>query len=304
MAQRYIIKNGETVSEAMSWDYDGGRLSFLFFDGAQQPVAVTGVPRVYRTIYNTGDTGWQPANIFATNEWLFNGPCSRIKIDLTGVTGFASYQAVIWRNDDPVPMIPDGAYTGYRGMIAQSYVEANVKTGAQFASSSYFTSLTTGEILDVIVRTGSKKIIIKGQYMAIKDSGDILSDWYKNPTYTGGADVSSGIYNQSDVNPQATTVQIIGTLPTNAAGGDYSPNDATKPNVTALGTKIGPTLATLGTTGIGGSNQSRAAVEGLEQVLQANSVYLYRRTIRAATASLFGFSTWYEGEPDFPIGVN
>ena len=190
---------------------------------------------------------------------------------------------------------------GLRALTVQFYTEANVKNGLQFSASSYFTGLTAGETTDVIVVTGSKPGLIKGQYVALRDTdSDILSDWYKNPVYTGGANLNASIYNQSEVNPQATTITLIGCTPTNAAGGDYSPNDATKPTITNPGVKIQPSIATLGTVGVGGSHNSRNTLVGLEQVLAPNSVYLYRRTARSAVGAMFGFSTWYEGEPDLP----
>lgn len=198
-------------------------------------------------------------------------------------------------------LLPAGLFSGFRAITTQGYVEANVKNGVQFSASTYFTGLTAGETIDVIVITGDKPVAIKSQYVASKDAGDIISDWYRGPTYTGGTNISSGIFNQSDINPQPTTVSLIGVLPTNAAAGDYSPNDATKPTVTNVGTKIQPTLATLGVSGQGVSVQSRSTVIGLEHNLAPNTVYLYRRLFIAATSSHFGFSTWYEGGLDLPL---
>lgn len=197
--------------------------------------------------------------------------------------------------------MPSGAFEGYRAITTQSYTEANVKNGVQFSASSYFTGLTSGENLDVIIVTGAKPILIKAQYVATENSDDIITDFYRAPTYTGGANISAGIYNQTDISPQATTVQLIGVAPTNPAAYNFTPDDTTKPNVTNVGTKIQPTLVVLGNSGIGGSTQSRSVIVGLETVLQPNSTYLYRRHATGATAALFGFSTWYEGEPDLPL---
>jgi len=302
MSMRYLINNGETISPAMSWDFGGASIYVLFFNGAGQPVDVTGMPSIYRSVQDSGSK-WQQVQPFANGEWRANGPISRVRVDLAGVTGYATYQVVIWRSDDPLPMIPDGTYSGYRAQIAQSYTEANVKSGAQFSASTYLTGLTAGEFIDIIVITGAKKVIIKGQYIELKDSGDVLIDWYKNPTYSAGTNISAGVFNQSDVTRLPSTVQLIGLLPTNAATGNYTPNDATKVTVTAVGTKICPTLAVLGVIGQGASQSSRAATEGLEHVLDANSTYLFRRTCIAAAASMYSFSTWFEGEPDLPLGA-
>lgn len=196
---------------------------------------------------------------------------------------------------------PNGLYEGSAAVTTQSYTEANVKNGSQFSASSYFTGLTAAENIDIIVITGAKKVLIKAQYLALKDGGDILQDWYRDPVYTDGANISAGIYNQSEINPEATTIQLIGPTPTDAAAGNYAPNDATKPNVSDVGTKIQPTLVTLGITGQGSSSGSRSTITGLEHELDANSVYLFRRRFVANTASMFGFSTWFEGEPDLPL---
>lgn len=224
------------------------------------------------------------------------GWINRVRVTFTGSTGGVNGWLWVSQVDQP-----GGLFEGSAAMTVQGYVEANVKNGSQFSASTYLTGLTAGELIDIIVRTGPKKVLIKGQYIALKDSGDVLLEWYKDPVYTGGANISSGIYNQSDVNPVPTTVQLFGVTPTDPATGNYSPNDATKVTVTSVGTKILPTMVALGITGQGSSQNSNAATEGLEHLLDANSVYLFRRRAVAATASLFGFSTWFEGEPDLPL---
>jgi hypothetical protein len=191
-------------------------------------------------------------------------------------------------------------FNGDAGMIKQSYTEANVKNGLQFSASTYFTGLTAGENLDLIVITGDKPIIVKSQYIEIKEGGDVISEWYRDPVYTGGSDITSGIGNQNDKNSEATTLQLIGCLPTDEAVGKYSPKDATKPNVTNIGTKILPKIVTLGVIGQGSSVSARSSIAGLEHILRPNTTYLYRRKSIAACDSFFGFSTWFEGEPDLP----
>lgn len=203
--------------------------------------------------------------------------------------------------DHLIRSLPPEISEGLRAMTMQTYTEANVKNGVQYSASSYFTGITANETIDNIIITGDNPIAIKAQYIAMRDGGDILADWYRGPTYTGGTDLSALVTNQSDINPVASLATLIGPTPTNPAGGDYSPNDATKPNVTALGTRIQPTLVILGTSGAGNNNSfSRNVTLGLEQNLAPNTVYLYRRTFRAATAACFGFSTWYEGGLDLP----
>lgn len=198
--------------------------------------------------------------------------------------------------------IPEGSFVGLRAMCTQSYTEANVKNGSQHSASSYYTDLTAGEILDAIIITGGKPISIKAQYLAIRDGGDVMMDWYRDPVYEGGVDIVAlgEVFNQNDINPIDVLGTILTCVPTNPAGGDYSPDDSTKPVVTDLGIKKQPTITVLGNSGMGSSTSSRDAVVGLEQILAPNSVYLFRRTVLADTASLFTFSTWYEGGLDLP----
>lgn len=254
-----------------------------------------------------GVDGWFPVpeaqalNLAQPRYAIAFGGIDKFRFTISGLSGGQGlFCQVITTQQWPGIGMPPGIFTNDRAMTVQSYTEGNVKNGSQFSATTYLTGLTAGEIIDVIVITGDKPVLIKGQGIDIKNSDDILLDWYKGPTYSGGTDISSGIYNQSDINRLPSTVTLIGLLPTNPGAGDYSPNDATKVTVTNVGTKIIPTLVALGTSGIGGSSQARAVVEGLEQVLDANSTYLFRRTARGATDSLFGFSTWFEGEPDFP----
>lgn len=190
---------------------------------------------------------------------------------------------------------------GLRAITVQFYTEANVKNGAQFAASSYFTSLAEGELLDTIIVVGDKPIIIKAQYTGVRDSGDVLLDWYESPTYTGGQDITAGIYNQTEINPETSTLSLFGVAPADADAGNYEPNDTSKPVISSVGTKIQPTLVTLGIDTQGSSGSSaRNTLIGLDHILEPNTTYLLRRTCTASTAALFGYTTWYEGEPDLP----
>lgn len=196
---------------------------------------------------------------------------------------------------------PEGIFTGARAITSQNYVEANVKNGVQFSASSIFTGITAGENLDIIFITGDKPIAIKSQYIATKNAGDVISDLYENPTYTGGANLDAGVFNQTRINPQLPTVTLVGLAPTDASNYDYTPDDSTKPNVTNVGVKFQPSLGVLGTSGQGNSATSRAGQVGLETILKPNTTYLYRRHCVAAVTSFFGFTTWYEGDLDLPL---
>lgn len=291
MAQRYLIANGQTVSDAMSWDFDGGRVAFLFFDGAGQPVAVTGVPRVYRSIYNSGDVDWQVVNIFAANEWLFNGPCSRIKIDLTGVTGFVSYQAVIWRTDDPIPLIPDGAFTGMRAICVQPYTETNVKLGAQHyfrvsrsAGNTPPNLLAAGAAWRVRVQTGVTPVTVKLREMHYR-AEELRLELFRNPTeVTGGTNVI--VRNFNTVNPLPTQVIVTDNVTTVTNGVPFD-NPEFFYGSTAAGQRAGGSIPA-----------------GRERILDPSTSYLVVITnTGTGDAAVQYFLDWYEGELDLPLGV-
>lgn len=196
---------------------------------------------------------------------------------------------------------PQGVFTGTRAITSQSYTEANVKNGVQFSASSIFTGILAGENLDIIFITGDKPVAVKSQYIATKNASDVISDLYENPTYTGGENLDAGVFNQTRINPEPSTITLVGLAPTDADNYDYTPNDATKPNVTNEGVKFQPSLSILGTSGQGNSVTSRAGQVGLETILKPNTAYLYRRHCVEAVDSFFGFTTWYEGDLDLPL---
>jgi hypothetical protein len=191
--------------------------------------------------------------------------------------------------------------SGLRAWTVQFYTEANVKNGVQYSASTYLTGIAEDEVLDLIVVTGDKPVSVKAQYVSVKDGGDVLSTWYRNPTYTGGANLTAGISNQNDFFNVPTTLQLFGVKAIDADNDNHAPDDTTKVNVTNPGVKILPMLATLGTNINGSSGSSaRNAQIGLEHILAPNTSYLYRRKVLGPTSSLFGFSTWYEGKLDLP----
>lgn len=287
MAQRYLIANGQTVSEPQSWDYDGGRVTFLFYDGAGLPVAVTGVPRVYRSIYNSGDVDWQVVNIFAANEWVFNGPCSRIKIDLAGVTGYVTYQVVIWRTDDPIPLIPDGAFSGFRAMITQPYDEVNKKTGTQWEASTRLQLAASTGVSFTIFRTGSKQVDLKQRVLGFDGVG-VVGRIYRDPTYTGGT--PAGFWNMRTskalVQPEC---QIF-----------------TGPNVTIRGTEIAAPIYAFGPANQAAKGSVPIAYASNRIFDEPNTTYLFViETLDTAQAQYVSSRLeLYEGGLDLPLGAN
>lgn len=283
MAARFFIDNGQTVSAPMSLDWDGCLVTFLFYDAGGLPVNVVGLPTVSQSLYTTGDI-FKSVQPFATNEWRFNGPASRIKISLAGVTGYTTYRVLIWRTDDPLPMIPDGALTGLRAMTTQNYTEANVKYGLQFYIQHNLPQLpaTTGTY-KILFTTGAKPVLVKGREMY--GIGEAISlQIYKQPTAPAPGGTLLTIQNFNDVAPAATTVTIRGGVTT-----------------TADGTPWGDPQRLFGQSAAGQRAGSGLAPGG-DRILKANSTYLvFFRNTGSGTADIDYFLTWYEGGTDIPI---
>lgn len=284
MAMRYLIPNGQTISDAMNWDYDGAQITVLFYDGGGLPATVTGVPAIYKSLYNTGDI-WLQVQPFAHSEWRFNGPASRIRIDLAGVSGYSTYQVVIWRTDDPMTLIPDGAFTGLRAMCVQNYTEANVKNGVQYEVSVNVPSLGIGAHQDTIFITGDRPVLIKNRIVQFNGLS-LLTRVFRAPTYTGGSAVP--YYNLDDISPVSGAVQIIGGA-----------------TVTSTGTEFGAPTYSIGSTDVGNSSLSTFSTQGIERRLRPNTVYLQRITNDSAAAQrVTGYLTWYDGGSDLPLRAN
>jgi hypothetical protein len=180
------------------------------------------------------------------------------------------------------PNVPNGLFSGTRAMTVQGYIEANVKNGVQYESSSPVTLLGAGANIDTIFITGSKPVIIKDRI--VKFNGVFLTTKvYRAPAYTGGTPRVS--YNLNDITPVVSTVQIIGGA-----------------TVTDVGTEFGAATYDIGSTGIGNVQISTYSATGVERILRPNTVYLQRITNEdAAAQSVAGTLTWYEGVTDLPL---
>lgn len=179
------------------------------------------------------------------------------------------------------PFVPYGLYLGTRAITQQNYVEANVKNGVQFESSSGHVVLAAGANHDVVFITGDKPVIIKGRIM--KFNGVLLSTRiYRAPTYTGGT--PAAVYNLNDIDPVASTVQLLFGA-----------------TVTDAGTEFGAPTFELGSSGLGNEQTSVYSFSGIERVLRPNTAYLQRTTnLDGVNQTIVGSLTWYEGTPDFP----
>lgn len=288
MSQRYFIDNGQTTSPAMGLDWSGALVSFLFFDAGGLPVAVTGLPTVSRSLYDTGDI-FQAVNPFSTNEWRFNGPASRVRISLAGVTGYTTYRVIIWRTDEPLEMTPDGAFSGLRAIITQPYTEANVKNGLQFNLRAVWPLadvIPTGTARKVWFKTQSKPVIIKlREFQYVGE--EMRIELFSNPTgVSGGTDLT--VHNYNAVSPVATTVLA-------------------KKNVTI--TNNGTAFDTADPEYFfGGANdpqrQAASIPQGRERILPANTEFAVVITnTGTGNARAQYFLDWYEGGTDLPIKV-
>lgn len=180
------------------------------------------------------------------------------------------------------PYVPYGLFGGTRAITQQNYIEANSKRGLQFEYGSEIVTLAAGANSDVIFITGSKPVIIKGRILKFNGT-KVSTRIYRGPTYTGGS--AGSIYNLSDINPEATTVQILlGTT------------------VSATGTEFGAPTFEIGSAGLGNRQISVYSVVGVERILLPNTVYLQRTTnLDAEAQDIVGGLTWYEGDPDLPL---
>lgn len=283
MSQRYFIENGQTTSPVMGFDWSGALVSFLFFDAGGLPVAVTGLPTVSRSLYDSGEI-FNAVNPFATNEWRFNGPASRVRISLTGVAGYTTYRVIIWRTADPLEMTPDGAFSGLRAIITQPYTEANVKGGVQYEISSNTAALANAANIDTLFTTGANPVLIKSRI--VKFNGTSLATRvYRAPTFTGGS--VTPYFNLNDRNP--------------VTGGVIIRTGAT---VTAAGVEFGAPTFDIGSEGQGNTSLGTYSVFGIERLLAPNTTYLQRITNDSgAVQRVAAYLTWYEGGTDLPIKV-
>lgn len=173
---------------------------------------------------------------------------------------------------------PPEAFGGDRAITVQTYLDVNIKLGAQFEGSTLLT-LEGGGINYTVFITGSLPVILKGRYLTYSGAG-IGGDIYKAPTYSGG--VVTPYQNGNDINPKAglssilvgATVQQLGTL------------------------KFAPTYSFRGD-----SPQSKGGegVLGGEKILAANTTYLLVLTsLDTLQQKASSFLSWFEGYPDLP----
>lgn len=179
----------------------------------------------------------------------------------------------------------EAAFRGLRAVTTQSYVEANVKNGCQFAFSSYEPALAASGVIELFMVTGSKPVVLKGRTFNFDGEG-IFVETFTGATYTGGTPVD--LYPTNDINQNEAEFQLIGGATVDTEGAIFiSPRTyigSEQPNNRSV------------------STASQEAF-GIETVFAPNTTYLFRITsIDATEAQRFvSYTTWYEGELDLPV---
>lgn len=278
----HTIPSGQTTTPNMGAGYSGGVVSFEFFNAGGAPVIPVGVPRVFRT----GGSVEVEVPQFARNEWRFNGLTTFVRVDLTGLTGFSSYRATVWRTEHDVLTIPDGAFVGLRAMTTQGYNEANVKNGLQFYLQYSLPQLAANTAHKILFTTGAKRVLVKSRELYAL--GQFVSlQIYKQPTAPTPGGVVVPIQNYNDVNPVASTCQVRGGVTT-----------------TSDGTPWGDAQRLFGAATVGQRTGS-GLTPGGDRELKENSSYLVvvRNTDSggSSTADADYSLSWYEGTPDLPL---
>lgn len=206
-----------------------------------------------------------------------DGPVAEYRLTFAGLVGGSG--ARLWVNSQE---FPPGVFGGLSALTVQSYIEANVKNGVQFESSSLVTALGAGANFDTIFTTGAKPVAVKARQIVF-NGAHLEARVFRGPTFTGGT--LAAPFNLSDINPVATTVTIRGGVTT-----------------TATGTEIGAPSFMIGSDIPGSSSAGTYAVIGSERNLRPNTAYLLRVTNTDVVAQrVSGYATWYEGGLDLPL---
>lgn len=275
----YRIPNGQSqTSELMSPAYAGAVVYLYFYNGAGVQVTPTGKPLVYRKV------GARTALVFqyGQDEWRFNGLAETVTIDLSGVSGYTTYEGYVLRTVSAMTMEPSGLFSGLRAITMQNFIEANVKNGVQYEVSAFNPAVAAGANSDVIIVTGTKPIIIKAREVQFTGA-KIELHGYVNPVFTGGGNIP--YYNLNTRNPVTGQALFKAGM-----------------TVTSVGTEVMAPTYGLGSAVAGPSTSSSVRVSGSERLLAANSTFLFRTTnTDIAAQAISTYATWFEGDTDLPL---
>lgn len=184
----------------------------------------------------------------------------------------------------PYNGVPNAVFESMRAMTVQSYAEGNVKLGTQWELGLYDAAFAGAAEKDTILITGSMPLLVKGRALRFDGLG-FFTSVFETPTYTGGT--PEVFYNVNHRNQATPEVQFLGGA-----------------SVTVDGTKIATDKYFLGSTAAGNNVTSHEGFEaaGLEFLFAPNTTYLLRTTsIDVDPQRLFSYTTWYEGDTDFPL---
>lgn len=286
MVHRYPIRFPATQTADMGAEFVGCMVVVLFYDAGGNPVVPSGVPIVEKSSY-AGGGQWKPVEMFAAGEWRCNGYIERIRLNLTGVTGYADYRAEVIRMAEPIPMIPDGAFTGLRGMITQPYTESNVKAGRQFYLRAAWPKggeIAAGATAKIWFSTGASPVIVKSRVIEF-DAEELKVEIFAGPTgVTGGTVITPRNYNR--VNPVAAVSQCKKNVSTTSDGTAFDPDDPEY----LFGSSNSP------------QRTPGAILQGRERILPANAEFIVAITNTGTSiARVQYFLDWYQGGTDIPL---
>lgn len=286
MAYRFPIVSPATQTDIMGADFIGGMVFIQFFNAGGAPVTPIGIPVVERSAYASGAI-WRPVEQFSAGEWRFNGYAQRVRVNMAGVSGYSTYSVEVYRSNEPIQMVPDGAYTGMRANAVQYYDEINKKRGAQWEASRLITISDSSPASNAysIIRTGSKPVDLKARSFGYTGLG-LVGRIYEAPIYTGGT--QDPWYNMN--------TQYIGTQPEAQLLVGFT--------LTAPGTKCGADIIAIGPV----SNQSRGSVAheyARNRILpKPNTAYLLEiSSLDPASQQVAARVEIYEGGLDWPIPI-
>jgi len=182
--------------------------------------------------------------------------------------------------------LPEGISTGFRAVTTQSYVEANVKNGAQWEVGLYDPVFPSLAVNDVVIITGSVPIVLKGRALRFDGLG-LMTSTFEAPAYSGGTPIP--FYNLNHRNQATPEIQILGGT-----------------TVTDDGVQLSANKYFLGSDAVGNTITSSEGFEaqGAEFIFAANTTYLFKITSidDTSTQRVFSYVTWYEGDTDLPLG--
>lgn len=178
--------------------------------------------------------------------------------------------------------IPVQAFLGWRAMNVQSYIESNVKLGLLWEFTSLNNSLAASAKQYLVMRTTSKKVIIKIRNITFTGTG-IIAKVYKAPTFSGGS--AAAFFNlRQDGGAQPSTVTLTSGV-----------------TVSNVGTEVAAATYGIGGDGNGQTTISTQTAEGVERILDDNEYYLLEIQNTDTVARRVATQViWFEGEPDLP----